>query len=148
MWNFTDLRGHLLPLAETVLGDVDKIILARELGIREWLVPAYVELCQRPEPLNIEEATKLGMQGFWMISNMREQFRPPKAPTSSGQQVQRHYCSNCIGTSYHGNSYKCAGCQNYAAYFTCYNQAGILGRDEVETQVKKWIEANCATKGA
>lgn len=83
-WNFADLRHHFLPLAEQVLGNVNKIILASELGVREQLVPAFVKLCQHPEPLHIGEATKLGIQSFWMISNMREQARPSKTPTSSG----------------------------------------------------------------
>lgn len=91
MWNFADLRDHLLPLAEKVLGDVDKITLARELGIQAWLVPAYVQLCRRPEPLNIDEATKLGIHSLLMIFHMREQS--PPGPKTSSRQAGGIYCS-------------------------------------------------------
>ncbi|CAE6479407.1 unnamed protein product [Rhizoctonia solani] len=37
MFNFSDLRTHLLPLAEKSLDDVDKIVFAREFDIKEWV---------------------------------------------------------------------------------------------------------------
>ncbi|CAE6439436.1 unnamed protein product [Rhizoctonia solani] len=59
MFNFSELRAHLLPLAEKSLNDVDRIVFAKEFSIKQWLAPAYVRLCQREERLSIEEARKL-----------------------------------------------------------------------------------------
>ncbi|CAE6524018.1 unnamed protein product [Rhizoctonia solani] len=61
---FSELRTYLLPLAEKNLCDVDKIVFAREFGIKEWLAPAHVRLCQREKPLSTEEARKLGPHHF------------------------------------------------------------------------------------
>ncbi|KAH7338067.1 hypothetical protein B0J17DRAFT_562105, partial [Rhizoctonia solani] len=73
MFNFSDLRAFLLPLAEKNLGDVDKIVFAREFDIKEWLAPAFIRLCQREERLTIEEARKLEVDSVLMVSHMREQ---------------------------------------------------------------------------
>jgi hypothetical protein len=150
MWNFSDLRSHLLPLAENVLGDVDKITFAREFNIQEWLAPAHVKLCQRPEPLTTEEATKLGVHSLLMIYRMREQFRPPRQASSSGSATL-HYCSSCIGISYAGGGAYCADCGIYNARFY-YNATGsqtpnsATNTTALEANVKKWVEDGCVLK--
>ncbi|KAH7338042.1 hypothetical protein B0J17DRAFT_557209, partial [Rhizoctonia solani] len=70
--DFSELRTYLLPLAEQNLGDVDKIVFAREFDITEWLAPAHVHLCQREEPLSTEEARKLGVDSVLILWRMRE----------------------------------------------------------------------------
>ncbi|CAE6470353.1 unnamed protein product [Rhizoctonia solani] len=44
MFDFSELRAYLLPLAEEKLGDVDKIVFAREFDIKEWLAPAHIQV--------------------------------------------------------------------------------------------------------
>ncbi|KAG8715174.1 hypothetical protein FRC09_016842, partial [Ceratobasidium sp. 395] len=72
MWNFTDLRRLLIPLAEKTLDDIDKIVCAREFGVAEWLAPAHVRLCMRDTPLTKEEAVKVGIDSLLIISRLRE----------------------------------------------------------------------------
>ncbi|KAG8737469.1 hypothetical protein FRC10_008153 [Ceratobasidium sp. 414] len=72
MWNFSELRALLIPLAEKTLNDVDKIIYSREFGVAEWLAPAHVQLCMRDTPLTKEEAAKLGFDSLLIISHLRE----------------------------------------------------------------------------
>ncbi|KAF8598504.1 hypothetical protein BDV93DRAFT_416558, partial [Ceratobasidium sp. AG-I] len=72
-WNFADLRAYLIPLAEKVLSDVDKIIFAREFDVKDWLVPAHTKLCQRAEALTSEEALKLGVESLLLIFRIREE---------------------------------------------------------------------------
>ncbi|CAE6476336.1 unnamed protein product [Rhizoctonia solani] len=86
MWNFSDLREHLVPLAERVLGDTAKIAFAREFNIDQWIAPAYARLCQRKEPLDSEEAKTIGLEGVLFISRIREgrytkNPRYPKRPS-------------------------------------------------------------------
>lgn len=88
MWNFADLRAYLLPLAQDALNDVDKIVFPREFGIEEWLTPAHLNLCQRPEAITMEEATKIGIFSLLMVSRLREQYR-----STNGQS--QSYCNNC-----------------------------------------------------
>ncbi|CAE6424785.1 unnamed protein product [Rhizoctonia solani] len=51
MFDFSELREYLLPLAEKSLGDVDRIVFAREFDIKEWLVPAHLH---RPAKLLVQ----------------------------------------------------------------------------------------------
>ncbi|CAE6408897.1 unnamed protein product [Rhizoctonia solani] len=73
MWNFAELRASLLPELEKSLDDVDKIVYAREFGIDDWVTPAYIKLYRRAEPLNTEEAEKLGFKYAMLIFRLREE---------------------------------------------------------------------------
>ncbi|KAF8603080.1 hypothetical protein BDV93DRAFT_494048 [Ceratobasidium sp. AG-I] len=84
MWNFSALRAYLIPLTAAVLNDVDKIVYAREFGVSEWLGPAHIALCQRPNPPDIEESNKLGLQSLMVIYNLREKSRSNPLPYSQG----------------------------------------------------------------
>ncbi|KAG9098533.1 hypothetical protein FRC07_010618, partial [Ceratobasidium sp. 392] len=60
-WNFEELYSGLLPIAEEELDDVDKVVVARECDIKEWLVNALTRLVrQRVAPFTTDEAIKLG----------------------------------------------------------------------------------------
>ncbi|KEP46312.1 BTB/POZ domain protein, partial [Rhizoctonia solani 123E] len=143
MLNFAELRGHLLPLAEKNLNDVDKIEFAREFDIKEWLAPAYTRICQREEPLNTEEARKLGVDGVLFIMLMRELHR------TSGLVLDANnfYCGSCTGLS---GVYPtiCRGCGINGANRCHYSgpgtmmQNGINSADvtSIEAKVKEWVE--------
>lgn len=144
MWNFSELRAFLLPFAEKVLGDVDKIVFAREFGIDDWLTPAHVNLCQRPQSLTTEEATKLGVHSLLMISRMRER------PHQSKNLIEgQYYCSNCVGAHRVGGWSECAGCGNRAdpPYLANQSTTGATPNNTtselLETRVKQWVEAGC-----
>lgn len=95
MWNFSDLRAYLVPLAEQVLGDAAKIAFAREFQIEQWIVPAYVRLCHRAEPLDSDEAKTIGLEGVLLISRIRE-GKYTKNPRSSCCQYRANlYCGDC-----------------------------------------------------
>lgn len=101
MWNFADLRAYLMPLAEKVLGDVDKIVFAREFQVDKWITPAYINLCRRTEPINSEEAAKIGLDGVLLISRTREEWY------TSFQGARCRSCNS--GTSNRG----CNSCGKY-----------------------------------
>ncbi|KAG8722067.1 hypothetical protein FRC08_007488 [Ceratobasidium sp. 394] len=96
MWNFSELRALLIPLAEKTLNDVDKIIYSREFGVAEWLAPAHVQLCMRDTSLTKEEAAKVGFDSLLIISHLREKARA--AYTVQNPQ-NGSYCYGC-GRSY------------------------------------------------
>ncbi|QRV93164.1 The BTB (BR-C, ttk and bab)/POZ (Pox virus and Zinc finger) domain [Ceratobasidium sp. AG-Ba] len=91
MWDFSELRGLLIPLAEKTLNDVEKIVHAREFGVAEWLVPAHVRLCQRDTSLTKEEATQVGFDSLLIISHLREKARA----SYTTQNSSGSYCYNC-----------------------------------------------------
>ncbi|CAE6408885.1 unnamed protein product [Rhizoctonia solani] len=74
MWHFADLCAHLMPIAENMFSEVDKIIFAREFELDQWIIPAHIKLCQRNKPLNSEEAAKVGLRSLLFISRIREEI--------------------------------------------------------------------------
>ncbi|KAG8725913.1 hypothetical protein FRC11_001191 [Ceratobasidium sp. 423] len=149
---FSELRTYLLPLAEKNLDDVDKIVFAREFGIKEWLAPAHIRLYKREEHLSVEEACKLGVYSVLMISRMREKKRGQTKAV-----VGQYYCNNCIGLQCltHGsNSYCCYNCNSRSVALSLYNGPGTMGGTSTNTddsvleeEVKKWVEDGDAMKG-
>ncbi|KAJ1305380.1 hypothetical protein OPQ81_000395 [Rhizoctonia solani] len=75
MFDFSELRAYLLPLAEEKWDDMDKILFARDFNIKDWLVPAYVRLCKREGVLSMDEARKLDVDGVLLIWRTREQYK-------------------------------------------------------------------------
>ncbi|EUC54201.1 BTB/POZ domain protein [Rhizoctonia solani AG-3 Rhs1AP] len=144
MFNFSQLRTFLLPLAEENLDDVDKIVFAREFDIKEWLVPAHVRLCHREAPLNAKEASKLGIDSVLMLWHIREQYRGPAQKSLS---VGSYYCNGCSGYSGISPGQICAECKRHNAWVR-YDGSGTMAQKNIitgdnlviEAQVKRWIE--------
>ncbi|CAE6436042.1 unnamed protein product, partial [Rhizoctonia solani] len=114
MWNFSELRAYLLPLAEKHLDDVDKIVFAREFDLNEWFAPAYIRLYQREQHLTIEEAKKLEVESILLISHMRERYRSGNTENRSWPfAVNGYYCSNCTGLTHAAfGSFPCQECNS------------------------------------
>lgn len=140
LFKFSELRAHLLPLAEKNLDDVDKITFAREFNVKKWLAPAHIRLCQREKPLTTEEARKLGVDSVLILWRMREQYRTSQFTTN---QI---YCYSCAGMTYVGSS-TCGECKG--TYGTGYLRQDGPGRvaqttftvdsSLVTAGVKKWV---------
>ncbi|EUC67652.1 BTB/POZ domain protein [Rhizoctonia solani AG-3 Rhs1AP] len=144
MFNFSELRAYLLPLAEENLDDVDKIVFAREFDIKEWLAPAHIHLCQRDDHLSAEEARKLEVDSVLMISRMRERHRT----RSSAAIANNVYCHKCCGWQYYGHSgYTCQHCNtNPVGHYLRYSGPGTMevktttNDSALEIEVRKWVE--------
>ncbi|KAH7338059.1 hypothetical protein B0J17DRAFT_660610 [Rhizoctonia solani] len=155
MLNFSELRTFLLPLAEKNMNDVDKIVFAREFDIKQWLIPAHVQLCQRENSLNTEEARKLGVDSVLIISRMREQHR--SVIQTSALIVGQCYCHICGGMSHKNGGYSqaCSGCGGidgtaYLRYngssLTAQSGTATINSTAIEAGVKKWVEDGCTVK--
>ncbi|CAE6432741.1 unnamed protein product [Rhizoctonia solani] len=151
--DFSELRALLLPHAEKNLGDVDKIVFAREFDIKDWLAPAHLRLCQRSSALSTEEARKLGVDSVLLIWRMREQYRNQPSGSSSTFITSQNYCYTCAGLTYVGGSNTCKGCNNSNggyAYLRCDGPGNIVktsvittNNSAIEAGVKKWVENGC-----
>ena len=51
---------------------VNRVLLAKQLNIKKWLGPAYVELCTRTDPIKESEAEKLGIYTYMTIVTVRD----------------------------------------------------------------------------
>ncbi|KAJ3754559.1 hypothetical protein EV360DRAFT_51412, partial [Lentinula raphanica] len=53
---------------------IELIILAEKYGITKWLRPAYVSICKRAEPLQLNEAERIGLDKVVKLTQAREEF--------------------------------------------------------------------------
>ncbi|CAE6408909.1 unnamed protein product [Rhizoctonia solani] len=142
---FSELHTYLLPLAEKNLDDVDKVVFAREFGIKEWVVPALIRLCKREAVLGTEEARKLGVDSVLLIWRVREQHRIRTSPV-----VGNYYCNDCTGLIVNGVSATCSYCRTKFGYLY---RAGTIATNPntydpaLEVEVAKWVEDGYAAKG-
>ncbi|KAF9558134.1 hypothetical protein CPC08DRAFT_24241 [Agrocybe pediades] len=76
-WEFPNIHDLCVrELEKLPMTDVQRIKLYQENRVdRNVLIPRYAALCQRPEPLTMEEGMELGMQTFAMIAAGRERVR-------------------------------------------------------------------------
>ncbi|KAI5890028.1 uncharacterized protein SCHCODRAFT_02749871 [Schizophyllum commune H4-8] len=67
-WSVASLRQVAIREIEPKATPVDKIVLARKFGLGEtWLLPAFVALCRSSEPLEYEDAERLGLRSVLEI---------------------------------------------------------------------------------
>ena len=50
-------------------------MLAQTHGIQEWILPAYVALCEREEPLTFAEGAEVGMKVVTLLAQARERVK-------------------------------------------------------------------------
>jgi hypothetical protein len=80
---------------------VDQVVLAVKHNVPDWLPLAYAVLCQRDDPIEIDEAKKLGLETTVMLAKAREIVRrtadaengavlkDSRGPTGSGKRPCR-----------------------------------------------------------
>ncbi|KAI0654482.1 hypothetical protein C8Q70DRAFT_521812 [Cubamyces menziesii] len=60
---------------ETLATPIDRILLAREYDIPNWLENAYYDLCVREDSLTYDEGVRLGMADVILIAELRQRIR-------------------------------------------------------------------------
>lgn len=53
----------------------EKVALATEHDIEDWLVPAYTDLCLKLEPLSLEDGKKLGIDTVVKLQEMQHEIK-------------------------------------------------------------------------
>ncbi|EGN92768.1 hypothetical protein SERLA73DRAFT_190621 [Serpula lacrymans var. lacrymans S7.3] len=81
-WEFDDVRALAIRHLETLpMSPVDRIVLSRKFDIRSnWALSAYTELCERAEPLSMDEGHALGLDTTIRVSQLREKLRCGRRP--------------------------------------------------------------------
>lgn len=73
LWGFEQLRAYIIKTTDSIAQDpMDRIQLADQCGLTEWLHPAYAKLCARDTSLTAEEGRRLGFERFAALSRIRE----------------------------------------------------------------------------
>lgn len=75
-WKFETIKVLAIERLSAIAPPIDKITLGKQYGIVEWLADAYKAICKRPDPLTIEEGTRLGLEDVIRISAMRQAYNP------------------------------------------------------------------------
>lgn len=60
---------------EPRINPVDQVLLAKLHDVPEWLPIAYNILCDRKAPIELDEASKLGFETYFLLSRAREAVR-------------------------------------------------------------------------
>ncbi|EIN11457.1 hypothetical protein PUNSTDRAFT_131623 [Punctularia strigosozonata HHB-11173 SS5] len=78
MWGFRTIRELAMRKCFPLALPVDKIVLGRRYDIKGWLKDAYVAICQREEPLTLQEGKRLHLEDVIAISEVRQSIRDAK----------------------------------------------------------------------
>ncbi|KAG8767257.1 hypothetical protein FRC12_006371 [Ceratobasidium sp. 428] len=126
MWNFGSVCAHLKSLAERALDHADKIVFAREFGFTEWLAPAHTKLCLRQEKLTPEEASKLGLESLFFISQYREKHQ-------IGSGYKSAHCPSCGYT-------RCRSCKSTQLEPVI---PAPPWEEKTQQEVQAWVDKGC-----
>lgn len=90
MWEFTNLRTAAISWLDIGNGDldhVDKIVLAMQYNIKEWLLPSLLALAQRPDPISVEEGRYLGIETALKLASVREKLKLKRKDSGGSKLV-------------------------------------------------------------
>ena len=83
---FDQIRDRAIAeVSKRMLDPVKKIMLANKYNIPQWLPPAFLDLCKRPEPISDTEADILGLRTLVRLAKARELTRD-KGYITAGQR--------------------------------------------------------------
>ncbi|QRV78371.1 The BTB (BR-C, ttk and bab)/POZ (Pox virus and Zinc finger) domain [Ceratobasidium sp. AG-Ba] len=141
-WSFKDFEGLLLHHLEEQLGDIDKIIFAREFDLKEWIISSHVKLCERAEPLTSKEAEKLGVQSVLLLSRLREEkaYQVRQVPRPTVEWI----CAPCLGYEQKcgGATWQCYQCRaNGLHVLRRTSQVALPTDKDTKQKVEQWIQS-------
>lgn len=86
MWSFTNVQEFAIQQMEPMLSmkPLDKVALAQDYGITEWLIPGLLQLARREEPIGLEDVRKLGLDTALKLADVRESTQSTM-PTWAGR---------------------------------------------------------------
>jgi len=91
MWEFGEIRKLAIrKMSQLTIDTVEKIVMARDYHVVEWLVPAINSIARRDEPMTLQDVNRLGWDYVLKIAQVRESF-------TMGKNVGYcRYCDNYI----------------------------------------------------
>jgi len=73
-WGFTSIRDLAIRCLKPP-SPLRRLILARRYVIEGWVDPALLELCERPEPLSLDEARQMDFEDVVLLGSVRQDVR-------------------------------------------------------------------------
>jgi len=75
-WGFTSIRDLALRCVKPP-NPLQRLTLARKYTIEQWIIPALLELCERQEPLSLDEARLMDFGDVVLVVSVRQTVRSP-----------------------------------------------------------------------
>ncbi|KAF7986040.1 hypothetical protein HWV62_41402 [Athelia sp. TMB] len=72
------------------IGPVEQVMMAVKHHVPEWLPLGYAAICKRPEPIEVEEALKLGLETTVKLAKAREGIRGAIGRSSELRSTSSH----------------------------------------------------------
>jgi hypothetical protein len=73
-WGFAGIRNLAIRCLKPP-SPLRRLLLARKYAVEEWVNPALLELCERPEPLSLDEARHLDFEDVVLVGSVRQNVR-------------------------------------------------------------------------
>jgi len=67
----------------------EQLVIARNCGVDDWILPALSALCERRLPLSLEEARQMDIEDVVLIATVREEIRSNGLPIDTAG-IPRH----------------------------------------------------------
>ncbi|KAG6330948.1 hypothetical protein ID866_8141 [Astraeus odoratus] len=84
-WDFKAIRQAAIDALDvSQIGPVDRVVLARQYDIKDWLLPALNQLARRHEPTSLEEAGRMGIDFALKLASVRERIMMIYTSSHSG----------------------------------------------------------------
>ena len=74
MWGFQEIRNEAIKTLSDIskIDTVERVLLGREHNIPKWIIDGYSKLIQREQKLSRAEASALGFETAWLLTDIRE----------------------------------------------------------------------------
>ncbi|VDC03771.1 unnamed protein product [Peniophora sp. CBMAI 1063] len=80
MWKVESIRELAIQQLDDLSSPLERLVLSRSYDVQGWLLPAFVGLIMRENPLTLEEMRKIELQDLVVITTAREAMLSGRLP--------------------------------------------------------------------
>ncbi|VDC02851.1 unnamed protein product [Peniophora sp. CBMAI 1063] len=81
-WGLSAVRRFALRRLDETIQPVQRLALARSCNIDKWVSRALISMCERPEPLSLDDILQMTPEDIALVTQVREQARTPASPVA------------------------------------------------------------------
>ncbi|KZV66732.1 hypothetical protein PENSPDRAFT_612317 [Peniophora sp. CONT] len=81
-WGLSSVRRFVLRRLDEIMQPVQRLALARSCDVDKWVSRALVTLCERSEPLSLDDILQMTPEDIALVTQVREQARAPASPVT------------------------------------------------------------------
>jgi hypothetical protein len=99
-FDFASMRTLATKQLFGLTSAVDRILLAREFAVDEWLRPAYIDICTMPDLIPDEDIARLGLELFQKLARARDKLKSfSVSPTDNATRIVNETFQLCPAES-------------------------------------------------